>query len=121
MSRLSIYPLPRRRFPCKLVSLLRRVMIRHCRYLFTFAAPPEFPHENRLFSLTPPQDLKIELKHPGAVSDAARNGEAVNVRAGVGGAAPSMLCMPVYGADGLVAGVVQVVGKKYNGKTRAGG
>eukprot|EP00903_Cladosiphon_okamuranus_P015540 g14346.t1 len=62
------------------------------------------------------QDLKIELGHRGAVSDAARNGEAVNVRAGVGGSAPSMLCMPVYGADGLVAGVVQVVGKKSNGK-----
>jgi len=64
-----------------------------------------------------PQDLKIELGHRGAVSDAARNGEAVVVRAGVGGTAPSMLCMPVYGADGLVAGVVQVVGKKSNGKS----
>eukprot|EP00752_Nemacystus_decipiens_P010140 g9036.t1 len=62
------------------------------------------------------QDLKIELDHRGAVSDAARNGEAVNVRAGVGGSEPSMLCMPVYGADGLVAGVVQVVGKKSSGK-----
>lgn len=68
-----------------------------------------------------PQDLKIELAHRGAVSDAARNGEAVNVRAGVGGAAPSMLCMPVYGADGLVAGVVQVVGKKSNRKARDSG
>lgn len=75
---------------------------------------PNFLWENRL--LLPPQDLKIEVEHRGAVSDAARNGEAVNVRAGVGGSAPSMLCMPVYGADGLVAGVVQVVGKKSNGK-----
>ncbi|CAM9687569.1 unnamed protein product [Ectocarpus fasciculatus] len=62
------------------------------------------------------QDLKIELKHRGAVSDAARNGEPVIMPAGAGGAAPSMLCMPVYGADGLVAGVVQVVGKRSNGK-----
>ena len=38
------------------------------------------------------------------------------MRAGPEGAAPSMLCMPVFGADGQVAGVVQVVGKKSNGK-----
>lgn len=62
------------------------------------------------------QDLKIALEHRGAVSDAARNGEPVIMPAGAGGAAPSMLCMPVYGADGLVAGVVQVVGKRSNGK-----
>ncbi|CAB1097596.1 unnamed protein product [Ectocarpus sp. CCAP 1310/34] len=67
------------------------------------------------------QDLKIELAHRGAVSDAARNGEPVIMPAGAGGAAPSMLCMPVYGADGLVAGVVQVVGKKSNGKAIDGG
>lgn len=79
-------------------------------------APPQFQREYYLLLTLTPQDLKIELDHRGAVSDAACNGEAVNVRAGVGGSAPSMLCMPVYGADGLVAGVVQVVGKKSNGK-----
>lgn len=62
------------------------------------------------------QDLKVELGHQGAVAEAARSGEAVNVRAGREDAAPSMLCMPVYGADGLVAGVVQLVGKTSNGK-----
>ncbi|CAM9561884.1 unnamed protein product [Hapterophycus canaliculatus] len=62
------------------------------------------------------QDLKVDLSQRGAVSDAARTGEPVNVRAGSGGAAPSMLCMPVFGADGNVAGVVQVVGKKSKGK-----
>lgn len=61
------------------------------------------------------QDLNIELEDQGAVSRAARTGEAVHIRSGRGGAAPSMLCMPVFGANGLVAGVVQVVGK--NGGT----
>lgn len=91
-------------------------------YTYSPPSPPQFPRETRVFHgktavfLLAPQDLKIELDHRGAVSDAARNGEAVNVRAGVGGSAPSMLCMPVYGANGLVAGVVQLVGKKSNGK-----
>lgn len=43
------------------------------------------------------------------------------LRAGGEGAGSSMLCMPVFGADGAVAGVVQVVGKKGDGGTSSGG
>lgn len=50
------------------------------------------------------------------MSRAARNGEAVSISAERGGTAPSVLCMPVFDSDGLVAGVVQVVGKKSPGK-----
>lgn len=70
-----------------------------------------------------PQDLRIELADRGPVSDAARSGEAVHAhggKGGKGGAMPSMLCMPVFGADGQVAGVVQVVGKKTGGRVPNG-
>lgn len=56
------------------------------------------------------------------MSGAARAGEPVCLRAGREGAASaSMLCMPVFGADGAVAGVVQVVGKEGDGGTSSGG
>lgn len=66
------------------------------------------------------QDLKLGLNDTGPVSGAARTGEAVNLRSGRQGAASSMLCMPVFDPDGLVAGVVQVVGKKGSGDNKDG-
>lgn len=63
------------------------------------------------------QDLKLSLGDNGPVSRAARMGEAVSVSPQANGnpsasATQAVLCMPVLGADGLVAGVVQVVRKK---------
>lgn len=65
--------------------------------------------------------MKLDLNDRGPVSGAVRAGEAVSVRAGKSGAAASMLCMPVLGADGAVAGVVQVVGKKDDNNAKTGG
>lgn len=67
-----------------------------------------------------PQEMKLDLNDRGPVSGAARAGEAVCVRAGRDGTAASILCMPVFGADGEVAGVVQVVGKKDDNDTTTG-
>lgn len=66
------------------------------------------------------QEMKLDLNDRGPVSGAARAGEAVCVRAGRDGTAASILCMPVFGADGEVAGVVQVVGKKDDNDTTTG-
>ncbi|CAM9499185.1 unnamed protein product [Discosporangium mesarthrocarpum] len=57
------------------------------------------------------KDLKVYVADGSPVAVAARNGTTVNIERGQGGSAP-MLIMPVFGADGHVAGVVQVLDKR---------
>lgn len=61
------------------------------------------------------QDLKLDLADSGPVSRAAQSGEAVIIPPASGSDSPSTLCMPVFEADGSVAGVVQVLKKRKDG------